>query len=86
MGRLRPPWRMYLMSWHPQTRAMAIAITILKVMTTMTVLLFLLSATRLNSLTVDFPRSIDTSDPHDEARSKASGLIPPRWLCRRVRL
>lgn len=38
------------------------------------------------SLTMDFPRFVDTSDPHDEACSKASGLTPPRWLCRRVRL
>lgn len=37
-------------------------------------------------LKLDLPRSIDTSDPHDEAFSKASGLMPPRWLCRRVRL
>lgn len=31
---------------------------------------------------MDLPRSIDTSDPHGEVFSKASGLIPPRWLCR----
>lgn len=32
------------------------------------------------------PGIVDTPQPHFEARSKASGLIPPRWLCRRVRL
>ena len=28
----------------------------------------------------------DTPEPRCEALSKASGLTPPRWLCRRVRL
>jgi len=28
----------------------------------------------------------DSSEPHFEALSKASGLTPPRWPCRRVRL
>ncbi|AUG99526.1 hypothetical protein CWC46_06660 [Prodigiosinella confusarubida] len=27
------------------------------------------------------PKTVDRSCPHDEARSKASGLTPPRWLC-----
>ena len=35
---------------------------------------------------LDFPRYSDTPDPQNEARSNASGLTPPRWLCRRVRL
>lgn len=30
----------------------------------------------------DLPWSVDTRNPHDEAGSAASGLIPPRWLSR----
>lgn len=32
------------------------------------------------------PTTVDISCPHDEACSKASGLTPPRWLWRRLRL
>lgn len=32
------------------------------------------------------PGKVDTPQPHFEARSNASGLTPPRWLWRRVRL
>jgi hypothetical protein len=35
-------------------------------------------------LGVDFPRYTDNSKLHFEARSNASGLTPPMWLCRRV--
>lgn len=35
---------------------------------------------------LDFPRYDDTPDPQNEACSNASGLTPPRWLCRRCRL
>ena len=26
------------------------------------------------------PRTVDKPEPHADARSKASGLTPPRWL------
>jgi hypothetical protein len=32
------------------------------------------------------PRIVDTAKPQNKACSKASGLTPPRWLCRRCRL
>ncbi|MCW6034637.1 hypothetical protein PanJK_23830 [Pantoea sp. JK] len=32
------------------------------------------------------PIPVDIRCPHDEAFSKASGLTPPKWLWRRVRL
>ena len=32
------------------------------------------------------PRTVDKPEPHAEAHSKASGLTPPRWLCRRLNL
>jgi len=32
------------------------------------------------------PSIVDTPEPQNEARSNASGLTPPRWLWRRVRL
>lgn len=32
------------------------------------------------------PDFVDKAEPHAEARSNASGLMPPRWLWRRVRL
>jgi len=35
---------------------------------------------------LDCPGIDDTHQPHSEAFSKASGLMPPRWLWRRVRL
>ncbi len=38
----------------------------------------------LTELLVDCPRFVDTPDPHDEALSKAPGLIPPRKRSRRV--
>jgi hypothetical protein len=40
----------------------------------------------LNLLEWTSPAVRDSSEPHLEALSKASGLTPPRWPCRRVRL
>ncbi len=33
-----------------------------------------------------FPGLVDGGSPHCEAASKASGLMPPRWVWRRVGL